>query len=276
MRMVARGAALVMVSAMVAAGSFARGDVTPASLFTDHTVLQQGASTPVWGTAAAGEEVSVSLNGQVQKATADGEGKWMVRLTDLKAGGPYELTIAGKNTVVLHDVLIGEVWLASGQSNMDFTVAKTKKYSFAGTQNEAEEVAAANYPEIRMFSGEWTKSYAPQSTIAGTWKICNPENVREFSAIGYFFARDLQKELKVPVGIVTLSFGASKEEAWIRRETLLADAETAPLIAAFDAAVEKYKTTPYRRRVSRRRCRRRRRRRSERRRIRCRISTIRP
>jgi sialate O-acetylesterase len=234
----------VAVALLFAVGSFARGDVTPASLFTDHTVLQQGASTPVWGTAAAGEAVSVSLNGQVQTATADGEGKWMVRLAGLKAGGPYELTIAGKNTVVLHDVLIGEVWLCSGQSNMDFTVAKTKKYSFAGTANEAVEVAAANYPEIRMFSGEWTKSYVPQSTIAGTWKICNPENVREFSAIGYFFARDLQKELKVPVGIVTMTFGASTAQSWIRRETLLGDAETAPLIAAFDAAVEKYKTTP--------------------------------
>ena len=200
--------------------------------------------TPVWGTATVGEKVTVSLNGRSESAVTGEDGKWMVRLKDLKAGGPYELAISGTNTVTLTDVYVGEVWLCSGQSNMDFTVAKTPKYSFAGVQNEAEEVAAANYPEIRMFSGQWTKSYTPQSKIAGTWKVCTPENVREFSAIGYFFARDLQKELKVPVGIVTMTFGASTAQAWIRRETLLGDPETAPLIAAFDAAVEKYKAGP--------------------------------
>ncbi|MGN6367207.1 MAG: sialate O-acetylesterase [Phycisphaerae bacterium] len=226
----------------VAAGAHA--DVTPASLFTDHAVLLQNASVPVWGTADAGEQVKVTIAGQTQTATAGADGKWMVHLADLKAGGPYELTIEGKNTVTLHDVLVGEVWLCSGQSNMDFTVARTPKYRFAGTQNEAAEVAAANYPEIRMFSGEWTKSYTPQSRIAGTWKVCNPENVREFSAIGYFFARDLQKELKVPVGIVTMTYGASTAQAWIRREKLMSDPETAPLIEAFDAAVEKFKAAP--------------------------------
>lgn len=122
------------------------------------------------------------------------------------------LSVSGTNTahpLRLEDVLVGEVWLCSGQSNMDFTVAKTEKYYFAGVINEAAEVAAANYPTTRMFTGGWAKSYEPKTAIHGTWKICTPENVREFSAIGYFFARNLQKELRVPIEIVTLTFGAS-------------------------------------------------------------------
>ncbi len=166
------------------AGSFVRADVTPGSLFTDHTVLQQGMATPVWGTADAGENVKVTVDGQTQAAVANADGKWMVRLDNLKAGGPFELEIAGKNTVTLKDVYVGEVWLCSGQSNMDFTLAKTTKYYFAGANNEAEEVAAANYPEIRMFSGEWAKSYTPQSTIKGTWKVCTPEKCGSFRQSG--------------------------------------------------------------------------------------------
>jgi sialate O-acetylesterase len=140
----------------------------------------------------------------------------------------------------LHDVLVGEVWLASGQSNMDFTVAKTEKYYFAGVTNEANEVAAANHPLVRMFTGEWTKSHEPQTTIAGTWKVCTPGNVREFSAIGYFFARDLQAALNVPVGIVTLTYGASTPQAWIRREAIAENPLLKHLLDAFDAKVKSY------------------------------------
>ncbi len=232
----------LLAAALLATSAHAA--VTPASLFTDHTVLQQGMATPIWGTATPGESVKVSLNGQDQSAVADKDGKWMVHLQNLQAGGPYDLTIAGTNSLTLKDVYVGEVWLCSGQSNMDFSLAKTTKFYFAGVNNEAAEVAAANYPTIRMFSGQWKRSYKPESTIEGTWKICTPENAREFSAIGYFFARDLQKELKVPVGIVTMTFGASTAQAWIRRETLLQNPETAPLIDAFDKSVEAFKALP--------------------------------
>ena len=119
-----------------------RADVTPASIFTDHMVLQRGKPIPVWGTAAPGERVTVSVAGLTQSIDAGGDGKWMVRLDDLPTGGPYALTIEAKNTIKLDDVYVGEVWLCSGQSNMDFTVAKTEKYYFAGVNNEAAEVAA--------------------------------------------------------------------------------------------------------------------------------------
>jgi sialate O-acetylesterase len=156
------------------------------------------------------------------------------------------MTIAGNTAddtpIVVKDILVGEVWLGSGQSNMDFTVATTTRHYFAGVKNEAEEIAAANYPQIRMFTGAWKNSYEPQSEISGTWLVVTPENVREMSAIGYLFARDIQKELKVPFGIITEAFGASTAEAWTSREALSADPKLKSLIDAFDAKVAAHKT----------------------------------
>ena len=211
-----------------------------ASPFTDHMVLQRGQPVPIWGACStAGDLVTVRFDGQTQTATADNDGRWKVQLAPLTAGGPYELTVeTADDRVRLEDVLVGEVWLASGQSNMDFTVAKTPKYYFAGVNNEAAEVAAAHYPQIRMFTGEWSRTYDPRAEVGGTWKVCTPDNVREFSAIGYFFARDLQQALHVPVGIVTLTYGASTAQAWIRREAIAADPRLAPELAAFDAKVK--------------------------------------
>jgi sialate O-acetylesterase len=221
----------------------APAEVKPSALFSDHAVLQAGAPVPVWGVAAPGEKVTVSLNGQSQSATASADGKWVVRLNPLKPGGPFQMTIAGQNTVLVNDVLVGEVWLGSGQSNMVFTVSK-KRTPWAGTLNEEQEIAEANYPQIRMFTGKSAKTYEPQNEIVGEWQISNPENVPGFSAIGYFFARDLQKEIHEPVGILTLAYGASTAEAWIRRETLVADPLLKPLVDRFDTAVRFYRENP--------------------------------
>jgi sialate O-acetylesterase len=232
----------------ISLAAVASAQVKPSALFGDHMVLQSGMSVPIWGTADPAEKVSVRLNGQTKSATADASGKWMLRLTSLKPGGPFEMTIAGSKAgetpIVVKDVLVGEVWLGSGQSNMDFTVATTTRHYFAGVKNEAEEVAAANYPNIRMFTGGWKNSYEPQTEISGTWLIVTPENVKEMSAIGYLFARDMQKELKVPFGIITEAFGASTAEAWTSREALAADPKLKPLIDSFDAKVAAYKTNP--------------------------------
>ena len=141
-------------------------DVKPSALFSDHMVLQSGMSVPVWGTADPGEKVTVTLAGQTPSAVAGTNGKWMVRLLNLKAGGPFEMSIDGKNHIQVTDVLVGEVWLGSGQSNMEFTVSK-KKASFAGLINEDQEIAAANYPTIRMFTAKGTKTYEPKADVAG-------------------------------------------------------------------------------------------------------------
>jgi sialate O-acetylesterase len=219
-------------------------DVTPSPLFSDHAVLQSGMSVPVWGKADPGEKVTVSIQGQTASATADAAGKWMVRLANLKAGGPLEMTIAAKNSITVKDVLVGEVWLGSGQSNMEFTVS-AKVARFAGLLNEDQEIAAANYPKIRMFTEKQSKKYEPQTDLTGEWKICSPETVPAFSAVGYLFARDLQRELGgEPVGILTVALGASAAEAWISREALNADPKLKPMVEKLDSLETFYKEHP--------------------------------
>jgi sialate O-acetylesterase len=219
------------------------GEVKPAPLFRDHAVLQRGMTVPVWGVADVGEKVTVKVAGAHASTVAGTDGRWMVRLKKLKAGGPYEMTIAGKNLVTVHDVLVGEVWLGSGQSNMVFTVSKQHN-PWAGMQDEAGEIAAANYPQIRMFTGAPTKAYVPQTTIAGEWKVCSPATVGDFSAVGYLFARDLQRELKVPVGIVLEAYGASTAEAWLPRDAMTNDPVLKPVLERFDARVSYFREHP--------------------------------
>ena len=218
-------------------------EVKPSALFSDHMVLQRGMQVPVWGTANPGEKVKVTLNGKSAVATAAADGKWMVRLRNLKAGGPYEMRIQGSNSITIKDVLIGEVWLGSGQSNMVFTVSK-KAASFAGMLEEDKEIADANYPTIRMFTVKTKKAYEPTDEVSGEWQVCSPENVPGFSAVAYLFARDLQQRLKMPVGIVTAAYGGSTAESWAPREAIAADPALKPMLDRFDALESFYKTHP--------------------------------
>lgn len=234
---------LLVMLALGLAAQMAMAEVKPSALFSDHAVLQSGVSVPVWGTADAGEKVAVTIAGQTQKTTAGPDGRWMVHLKKLKTGGPFELTVAGKNTVTAHDVLVGEVWIGSGQSNMAFTVSKKKAY-YAGLINEDEEIAAANYPTIRVFMAKTAKTYEPAAEIGGEWQVCTPENVPAFSAVAYLFARDLQKELKVPVGMLVVAFGASTAESWVRRDAITANPALAPMVTRFDALETFYKSHP--------------------------------
>ena len=226
--------------------SVALAEIKLASPFTNHMVLQREMSVPVWGTADTGEQVTVEFAGQKKSAAASTDGKWRVTLDPLVASiESRDFVVSSVNrkseiqNLKLEDVLVGEVWLGSGQSNMDFSVSVKVKY-FAGVTNEEQEIAAANYPLIRMFTGAASKTYEPQGRVAGEWRVCSPETVPAFSAVGYFFARELQKEIKVPVGIVTLAFGASTAEAWIRRETMAADPKLKPMLESFDAKVKSY------------------------------------
>ncbi len=221
-------------------------EVKLASLFTDHMVLQRGMPVPVWGWADAAATVTVEFAGQRKSAATGADGKWRVALDPLTASAePRDLLVSSVNRKSeianrkFTDVLVGEVWLGSGQSNMDFTISKKVKY-FSGVDNEEQEIAAANYPLIRMFTGDAAKAYAPQTTVGGTWKVCSPETVPAFSAVGYFFARELQKELKIPVGIVTLAFGASCAHAWIRRDAMLGDPAFKAVLDRFDEQVKSY------------------------------------
>ena len=227
----------------------ARGEVKPSALFGDHMVLQSGMAVPVWGTADPGEKVSVTFLTQNKTATADAAGKWMVRLDKLKAGGPFELTIAGKNAgetpVVLKDVLVGEVWLGSGQSNMQFYVSKNGQgHAPYGLLDEEKEIAAANYPQLRMFTVKNVKAYDPLSDVTGDWQVCTPETVPNFSAVGYVFGRDLNQALKLPVGIVLSAYGASTAEAWIPRDAMASDPLLKPMLDKLDARENYFKAHP--------------------------------
>jgi sialate O-acetylesterase len=212
---------LALVAICVSADPL-RADVKPAVLFSDHMVLQAGMSVPVWGWADPGEQVTVSFAGQTQTATAAADRKWMVHLSDLKTGGPTEMTITGKNRISMSDVLVGQVWLGSGQSNMEFSVSKAAK-RFAGVENEAQEIAAADYPTIRMFTVKMSLAEEPQEDCVGEWRVCSPKTVGSFSAVGYFFSRQLQKAIGQPIGFINASYGASVAQAWISRVDLQAD-----------------------------------------------------
>ena len=202
---VSTGLALACLAALTGANALA--EVRLPAIFSTHMVLQAGKSVPVWGWADPGEKVSVSVAGKTQHATADAQGRWRVKFSGLKAGGPFTLAVHGKNEVVVDDVLVGEVWLGSGQSNMAQPAREAR--DFATTQAEA------NAPEIRMFKVESKGATNAQSDCAGTWQVCNPETVGRFSAVLYFFGKELHAKLGGPVGLINSSVGATAIESWI-------------------------------------------------------------
>jgi sialate O-acetylesterase len=190
-------------------------------LFQDHAVLQRGKPIAIWGTADAGEHLSVNFAGQTVAATAGADGRWSVALDPLDGNDAgADLTVAGKTVVTIHDILVGEVWLCAGQANMEFTVEKQgDEY---GVDNAAAEVAAARYPAIRQFKVARKASAAPADDATGDWRECSPETVGEFTAVGYFFARDLVDRLNVPIGLINCTWASTPLEAWMSPDSLAA------------------------------------------------------
>lgn len=205
-----------IVIAAIAFTAFAAGqvnaDVKPHPLFCDNMVLQQGIKASVWGTADPGEKLTVSIAGQTAEATADKAGSWMTRLNPMTPGGPHEMTITGRNTVKIGNVMVGEVWLCSGQSNMGMEVREA--------MNATEEIASADYPDIRLFDVPPHIRDEPARDVQAQWRPCSPQTVPRFSAAGYFFGRQLHRELKVPVGLMSGAQGSSPAEAWTEIEAL--------------------------------------------------------
>ncbi len=189
----------------------ALADVTLPSIFSDHMVLTKGAKVPVWGKADPMEEVTVSVAGAKAKARADGAGKWRVDL-DLSAtaAGPFGMVVEGNNRLEINDVVVGEVWLASGQSNMDFPLRSE--------MGAAEEIAHSANPLLRYFRVARATSDHPLEDCKGTWEVASPETSARFSAVGYYFGKRLQSELNTPVGIIQTSWGGTPVEAWTSPE----------------------------------------------------------
>ena len=199
----------------------AAADVKLPALISDNMVLQQGRQVAIWGTADAGEQVTVSLGKQKKTAAADANGQWKVKLGPLKKGGPLEMIVAGKNTITIHKVLVGEVWVCSGQTNMDATLLG--KGRSGGVMNAEQEDTAANYPSLRLFVVKKAVAGKPQTDVQGHWVVATPETVGNFSAVGYFFGRDLHQAMKFPVGLIGSSYFDTEGEAWTDDAVLQAD-----------------------------------------------------
>ncbi len=217
---------LVAVMLLISVGS-ASADVQLPNIFSDSMVLQRGQENRVWGRADAGEKVTVTIADQSHQATADGDGNWHVMLSPLSVGDPLELTVKGKNEIKCDDVLVGEVWICSGQSNMAMTVDRS---------NDADmERAAAHFPQIRMINFPRVGTQSPIWTHDGaSWMVCSPETVGQFSGAGYFFGRQLYQTIDVPIGLINNAWGGSACEAWVNRDLLGADPAYAPMLERWD------------------------------------------
>ncbi|MCH1438806.1 MAG: 9-O-acetylesterase, partial [Rubripirellula sp.] len=194
---------------LILTGSSVRADVTLPSIIGDGMVLQQKMAAPIWGWADPGENVTVSFNKQSKATTADQDGKWMIKLDPMNASKKGQsLNIKGNNSIHVQQVLVGEVWICSGQSNMEWSVANSL--------NAKEEIAAADHPMIHLFNVPGhTTSDKPKEQCPGQWEVCSPQSIRGFSAVGYFFGRRLNEELNVPIGLVGSNWGGTRIEPWV-------------------------------------------------------------
>ena len=186
--------------------------VTLPSIFSDHMVLQRGQENPVWGKAEPGESVRVRMDGQEHTTVAGANGRWEVKLQSMPAGGPYVLEVVGADdTIQFVDVLVGEVWLCSGQSNMQWSISNS---------GEADlEIVSAHAPSIRLITVPNKGSQEPLDDFKGKWVVCSPDTVAGFSAVGYHFGQRLNRALGVPIGLVNNAWGGSAAEAWVPRST---------------------------------------------------------
>jgi len=232
--------ALLLISANVSS----LAEVRLPKLWSDHAVLQRDRPIHVWGWADVGERVTATLHNtsgatdETASATTDPLGHWSLYLAPRPVGGgAYTLTVTGTNTIAVSDLLIGDVWLASGQSNMELPLL-----GFPGSavlKNGPEEIKAANHPEIRLLHEAKRFSYFPMQDQEATWQICTPETAATFSAVAYFFAREIQHDQKVPIGLVEADWGGTPAESWISLDTLGSDAALMPVFAERAAEMDK-------------------------------------
>lgn len=220
-RMVCKG--LVGVAVLGWSAATVQAEVKLPNVFSDSMVLQQGQENKVWGRDTAGQSVTLTIADKQVKATADADGNWEAKLPPLPVGGPLTLTVAGSSTKTINDILIGEVWICSGQSNMQWSVAAS---------NDADlEKLAANFPKIRMINFPQVGTQESQwSHEDRKWQVCTPDTVSGFSAVGYFFARQIHETTGVPVGMINNAWGGSACEAWVNRDVLKQDGRFGKLV----------------------------------------------
>ena len=221
--------AALLIACILVLGRNCHADPKLPTLFSDHMILQQHRAIHIWGKGDPSERITVSLLNETAKTTTDKSGHWSLDLPPLPAGGPFTLIVEGKTKVVIKDVMIGEVWLASGQSNMTFSLARA--------EGGEAEVPAADYPQVRLFTVPKKIATHPQEdTLPASWQICTPETAREFSAVGYFFARELHTQLNVPVGIILSAWPGTQIENWLDPGDLQADRDLQSVLEAWNQA----------------------------------------
>lgn len=209
----------------------APAEVRLPALFSDNMVLQRDARVPVWGWATEEATVTVEFQGQEVVAETAG-GKWQAWLAPLAAGGPYEMVVSGNNELTVHNVLVGENWICGGQSNMAMAVQ--------GTANPEKAIAGADQPQIRLFKVKVAGADTPQEDVEAEWVVCTPETVPGFSAVGYFFGRDLHNYLKTPVGLIQSCMGGTNASCWTTHETLAGEPELENILEEYEAALDAY------------------------------------
>ncbi len=228
-------------------GNSIQAQVSLPKIFADNMVLQRNTPIPVWGLASANEKVEVKFNQQTKTIKADKNGKWLIRLDNETAGGPFELTIKGKNTIKFKNVLVGEVWLCTGQSNMEWSVIQS---------NDAKkEITSANNPMIRHIKIDKEINSLPQQIVnsSNSWQVCYSTTVGNFTAAGYFFAKNIYNELKIPIGLINASWGGTNIETWISREGFESSDEFAEMISGMPKisldSLSKFKIKKFEKRI---------------------------
>ena len=236
----------VTLTLLISLATTAWADIRLPALLADNLVLQQKTNVALWGWADPGEAVSITVSWAKApvKVVASADGKWLVRVPTTKAGGPYTLTFEGKNKLTVSNVLLGEVWLCSGQSNMVFPITKRPNSgSYTGILNAAEVIPKANYPAIRMFTVATKVADAPLPDASGKWEVCSPATVGSFSAVAYFFGQEVHEKTGYPIGLINASWGGTPAESWTRKDVLENDPDFRPILERYEAGLANYPTT---------------------------------
>ena len=223
------------VALLLATAGLVQAEVRLPAVISDHMLLQQGVPARIWGWCSPGETVQVRFRGRSYTAAAPlpGEsGDWEVFLAPSEAGGPFRLEVRGSNTIAIEDVLVGDVWVASGQSNMDWSVRRSR--------DPDEEIAQANFPRIRLFKVARNVADEPLEDVEGAWQPCTPKSVEHFSAVGYYFARHLHRKLGHPVGVIQTAWGGTPAQAWVSRPHLESDPALTPALEKWQQVLAEY------------------------------------
>ena len=237
-----KGMRQILSSLAVFTSSVLFAQIKLPAIISDGMVLQQNSKVAFWGWAKPGETVTITnnWNRKATTVTADASGKWLTYVSTTKAGGPYQVSFKASNQIDVTNVLLGEVWLASGQSNMEFFIGKTPNPSYTGIHNYNDVIKDTEHPYIRQIDVPNKVADSPQNDFKGVWKLCTAKTIDTFSAVAYFFAREINKATGFPVGIINATWGGTPAESWTKREVLQKEPDFVPILTRYQKALEDF------------------------------------